>query len=178
MSSGLGSPARESLPAPRPAEPSGWPRRRPHPGWTGRPAWKGSEPQHLGLHRGQGPSVTLGLRNPRISRLQVMKLTNREEKRLLWKGTRARNQTNTPHTPAQHVVFLQQSDHNQGTSSSQTCPTGRCAEGGFLPRPSLCRLNFPWLACVLCVSSLADQHADQRKCSRSLLVNFVPCVYY
>ena len=151
MSSGLGSPARESLPAPRPAERSGWPRQRPHPGWTGHPAWKGSEPQHLGLHRAWGPSVTLGLRNLQISRLQVMKPTNKRKRDFSEKepepGAKATQHTpqlssSSPHTPARQPVFSQRSDHSQWTSSSYTCPQQDVVEG-FLSHLFLRRLNIP-----------------------------------
>ena len=56
---GLGSPRLGYLPAPHPAGQSGWQTRRPHPGWTGRPAWKGSETQSL-LH--PGPEKPTNLR--------------------------------------------------------------------------------------------------------------------
>lgn len=37
---GLASPGQGSLLAPHPAGRSGWQMQRPHPAWTGRPAWK------------------------------------------------------------------------------------------------------------------------------------------
>ena len=128
MSSGLGSPARESLPAPRPAERSGWPRQRPHPGWTGRPAWKRSEPQHLGLHRARGPSVILGLRNLQISRLQVVKLTNKRKRDFSEKEPEpgAKATQHTPQSAARHHT------PQRGCPSSHRDPT--TASG--LPHPT------------------------------------------
>lgn len=101
-------------------EPSGWPRRRPHPGWTGRPAWKGSESPAPWFAQRPGPLRHPGLEKPTNLQITGNETDNREEKEISLK----RNQSQEPD---QHTTHPSSKPSSSAAFTQLGCPVPNSA---------------------------------------------------